>query len=126
VEAPDRIAGDLAQIWSFCVWSIADSEKQVSPSFRKSLIRRYLVFVLELGWGPGEVYHGSAGNVQGLDAWRDLFAEELRERFAGDSGPRLDALKNALKSLDQGKMYVFHGYKWLEQKLLGGQVAGAK
>lgn len=118
VEPPDRIAGDLARMWSYCVWSIADSEKQVSPSFRDDLIREYLKFILELGWAPREVYYGPSGNgVKGLEVWRDLFAEELRQRFAGDSGERLDALKSAMESLDQGKMYVFDGYDWLEQKL---------
>ncbi|HEY2234334.1 MAG TPA: hypothetical protein VGK01_12750 [Candidatus Angelobacter sp.] len=118
VEPPDRIAGDLARMWSYCVWSIADSEKQVGPNFRDDLIREYLKFILELGWAPSEVYYGLSGNgIKGLEVWRDLFAEELRQRFAGDSGKRLDALKNAMESLDQGKMYVFDGYDWLEQKL---------
>src|SRR5258708_25557875 len=43
---PDRIAHDLARMWSYCVWSIADSENQVSPSFRDSIIREYLKFIL--------------------------------------------------------------------------------
>jgi hypothetical protein len=118
VELPGDIARALAMTWSFCVWSIADSDGQVSPTFRDSIIREYLKFILELGWGPSEVYHGpGATGVQGLEVWRDLFAEELRERFAGDSGKRLDALKSAMESLDQGKMYVFDGYDWLEQRL---------
>ena len=122
VEAPGRIAHDLARMWSYCVWSLADSEKKVSPSFRDSLIREYLNFVLELGWEPSEVYYGPGGNgVNGLEAWRDLFTDELRQRFVGDSGPRLDALQSAMQSLDSGKMYVFHGSKWLEQKLFGQQ-----
>jgi len=118
VELPGDIARALAMTWSFCVWSIADSDGQVSPSFRDSIIQEYLKFVLELGWAPSEVYHGPGANgVQGLEVWRDLFAEELRQRFAGDSGKRLDALKSAMESLDRGKMYVFDGYDWLEQKL---------
>jgi hypothetical protein len=122
VEAPDRIAHDLALIWSFCVWNIADSKAQVSPGFRDGLIREYLKFILELGWEPSEVYHGPSGNgVQGLETWRDLFAEELRQRFVGDSGKRLDTLRQAMQSLDRGKMYVFNGYDWLEQKLFGSQ-----
>jgi hypothetical protein len=125
VKPPDRIAHDLAVVWSFCVWSIADSEKQVSPIFRESLIREYLKFVLELGWAPSEVYHGPSGDVTALEGWRDLFVQELRQRFAGDAGKRLDALQGAMQSLDQGKMYVFDGYEWLEQKLSGGHVAGA-
>jgi len=122
VESPNRTARDLVLIWSFCVWSIADSPEEVSPNFRKSLIREYLKFVLELGWAPSEVFHGLRGNaVQGLDAWRDLFAEELGQRF-GNSGPRLEALQDAMQSLDKGKMYVYHGYKWLERKLFGSHV----
>jgi hypothetical protein len=120
VAAPDRMAQDLAQCWSFCAWSIASSQKHVSADFRNSLISEYLKFVLELGWEPSEVYYGTTGHaVQGLDAWRDLFVAQLRQRFAGESGPRLDTLKDAVQSLDQGKMYVCDGYDWLEQKLFG-------
>jgi hypothetical protein len=122
VATPDGIARALAMTWSFCVWSIADSEGQVSLSFRDSIIREYLKFVLELGWGPSEVYHGPQGNgVLGLEVWRDLFAEELRQRFTGDSGKRLHALQSAMQSLDKGKMYVSHGYDWLAKKLLRSQ-----
>jgi hypothetical protein len=98
-------------IWSFCAWSIADSDGQVSSTFRDSIIQEYLKFILELGWAPSEVYHGPGANgVQGLEVWRDLFAAELRQRFAGDSGTRLGALKSAMKSLDKGKMYISDGY----------------
>lgn len=118
VESPGDIAQALAMTWSFCAWSIADSDGQVSPSFRDSIIQQYLKFILELGWAPSEVYHGPGANgVQGLEVWRDLFAAELRRRFAGNSGTRLGTLKSAMKSLDKGKMYVFDGYDWLEQKL---------
>ena len=37
VEAPNRIARDLAMIWSFCVWSIADSESKSARVFVKAL-----------------------------------------------------------------------------------------
>lgn len=119
---PDAIAKALALTWSFCVWNIADSERQVSPSFRESLIREYLNFVLKLGWAPSEVYHGPHGSgVEGLNTWRDLFATELRQRFVGDAGSRLDELRHAMQSLDRGKMYVFNGRNWLEQQLFGSQ-----
>jgi len=44
--------------WSFCVWSFADSDGQVSTIFRDSIIQEYLKFILELGWALNEVYHG--------------------------------------------------------------------
>jgi hypothetical protein len=120
IEAPGEIAHALAQSWSFCVWSIADSEKQVGPSFRNHIIQQYLTFVLELGWEPSELYFGHIGNgVDGLQIWRDLFLKELQERFAGGSPRTINALQNAMKSLDHGKRYVFEGYEWLEKSLLG-------
>ena len=118
VEGPRRLAKDLALTWSFCVWRIADSEGQVARGFRNRIIEEYLVFTLELGWGPSEIYCGPMQDAEGLDIWRDLFLEELQHRFRGDSAQRA-ALKEAMESLDQGKSYVSDGYKWLEENLFG-------
>lgn len=120
VEKPGRLAQDLAKTWSFCVWSIADSEGQVSPEFRKYSIEQYLLFVLALGWGPSEICPWPGGdNVQGLHVWRDLFLTELQDRFAGSNSPELIALEDSIESLDQGKQYVSKGYAWLKEKLFG-------
>jgi hypothetical protein len=119
VEPPGSVANALARIWSLCVWNIADSQGQVSLSFRNEIIKRYLLFVLALGWEPSEIYHGSSGhNLEELKVWRDLFLRELQERFAGDSRGRA-VIMEAMESLDQGKRFVFEGYDWLEQKLFG-------
>lgn len=115
-EAPGRIAQDLAQCWSYCVWWIADSQDQVSQSFRDHVIKQYLLFMLALGWEPSEVYFGHVGS-EGLQAWRDLFMSELRHRFAVDRRERIDALRSAIGSLDQGKRYVSEGYSWLKETL---------
>jgi hypothetical protein len=118
-ENPGRLARDLALTWSFCVWNMSAPEDQVSEEFRNHVIEQYLVFMLALGWEPGEIYSGSAGNdVQGLDVWRELFLVALQKRFAGDR-VRREVLKDAIGSLDLGKRYVYEGYDWLNEKLLG-------
>lgn len=116
VSAPGRIAHDLAQNWSFCLWSIAGSQSQMHDDFRSHIIKRYLQFILALGWGPSEVYPGSVGTVQELLAWRDLFMRELKEKFNGDT-KRTAVLQGAVESLDYGKQYISNGHKWLVETL---------
>jgi len=118
VGAPGDVVSALAQAWSFCVWSIADSQHQVSPKFRDGIIEQYLIFILKLGWQPSEIHLGlGGGNVQGLDPWRDLFSKALKGRFEMSDPVRQAALEAAMKSLDQGKHYVFEGSTWLEGEL---------
>jgi hypothetical protein len=120
VEAPREVAWALARAWSFCVWSIADSESQVAPDFRRHIVREYLVFILKLGWQPSEIYFGPTGSgVEGLDVWRDLFLNELKARFVACDPVREAALAAAMNSLDRGKRYVFEGYTWLAQQISG-------
>jgi hypothetical protein len=84
------------------------------------IMEQYLLFVLELGWEPSEVFFGPLGNgVEGLQIWRDLFLRELQQRFAGSSPREIKALQDAMNSLDQGKRCVLEGYEWLERALLG-------
>jgi hypothetical protein len=119
---PGRVAGDLARTWSLCVWGIggSGSQNRVGAEFRDRVIEQYLLFVLELGWQPSELFPGGVGgNVEGLDVWRDLFMSELQARFAGGGHTERKALKEAFESLDRGKGYVSKGWTWLEGKLFG-------
>jgi hypothetical protein len=118
VRSPGRIAQDLARIWSSCVWSIADSATEVSDRFRKTAVKEFLVFVLELGWSPSEIYHHHVDRVEGLEVWRDLFVTELRNQFQGFPRSQ-NVLKDAVQSLDHGKRYVFDGHGWLYGELFG-------
>jgi len=119
-EAPGRVARDLARAWSACISNIADSQSAVSLEFRNNVIEEYLLFVLALGWEPGEIYFGSGRNdVEGLDPWRDLFLSELQSHFASGNPRETDALRDTFESLDQGKLFVSEGYDWLEDKLFG-------
>lgn len=116
-EAPGEVATVLARMWSFCVWSIADSQSQVGTEFRDDIIEQYLVFILKLGWEPTEIHFDLGSNVSGLNVWRDLFLKQLKARFLMSDSARLTVLKEAMKSLDHGKSYVFKGSTWLEEKL---------
>jgi len=116
VQSPGRIALDLARIWSSCVWSIADPTTEVSERFRKAAIEDYLVFVLELGWSPSEIYYHHVDRIEGLEVWRDLFVKELKDQFRGFPRSQ-EMLRDAVQSLDQGKRYVFDGYDWLHREL---------
>lgn len=118
-EPPGQVARALVTTWSFCVWSIADSQR-VSPDFRNDIIKQYLVFMLKLGWEPSEICFSLARNdVQGLDVWRNLFLSELKQRFLRGDYPKRRGLKDAAESLDLGKGYVIEGHEWLEEQLLG-------
>ncbi len=118
IEAPGGVAHALAQNWSFCVWSIAESLHQVAPEFRNDIIREYLAFMLKLGWEPSEICFGCGGSdAESLGAWRDMFLGKLLERFMHGGSTRMGALENAAESLDKGKGY-YDGYAWLEKQLL--------
>jgi hypothetical protein len=122
-DAPNRVARDLAQNWSFCIWHIADSQGRVSPEFRKNVIREYLLFILGLHTEPTEIYNRPVGiDTKALVLWRDLFLSELRQRITG-SPRHVEAIREVFVSLDQMKMFVFHGYDWLEQELFGDRSA---
>lgn len=112
IQSPGRIAHDLARIWSSCVWSIADPMTEVSDKFRDAAIEDYVVFILQLGWAPSEIYHGHVNTIKGLEAWQDLFLKELKRSFAGFADRR-KVLGAVVESLDQGKRYVIEGYDWL-------------
>lgn len=116
-EKPGRVAQDLAQNWSFCIWRIAASQNRVSPRFRKHVIQEYLKFVLALHGQPSEIYHGSVGEVEGLHAWRDLFLGKLKEHFGSGPSKKDPVLQEAFESLDQGKGFIFEGSEWLEKEL---------
>jgi hypothetical protein len=123
-EPPGRVARDLAKNWSFCVWSIADSQYRVSPEFRNNAILEYLLFILALKGEPSEVYAGSVEiDTNDLIAWRDLFLSELRGRIASNLRTR-EAIREAFESLDLGKVFVAEGYDWLQEQLLGDRSAG--
>jgi hypothetical protein len=119
-KEPGRIAKDLAQNWSFCIWRIADSTDRVSLAFRNDVIEAYLKFVLALHGEPSEAYAGSLSTtVEGLRAWRDLFLNELKSHFGSRWTGRTTALREAFDSLDQGKRYISEGSDWLEEELFG-------
>jgi len=119
-QEPGRVAQDLAQNWSFCIWRIADSEDRVSLPFRNDVTEEYLKFVLALHGQPSEVYAGSVSStVEGLRAWRDLFLHELKSRFGSSRTGEKTALREAFDSLDQGKRYISEGSAWLEEELFG-------
>jgi hypothetical protein len=117
--APGDAAEQIVRSWSVCVWSIADSVHEVSPDFRLSIIRQYLVFMLQLGWEISEVYLSPIpSNVEDLDAWRDLFLAKLRSMLHPSDHVRWYALQEAVESLDHGKRYVSGGYEWLQNSLV--------
>jgi hypothetical protein len=119
-EEPGRIAKDLAQNWSFCIWRIADSKDRVSLAFRNDVIEAYLRFVLALHGEPSEVCAGSVSTtVEGLRAWRDLFLRELKSHFGSSWTGKTTALREAFDSVDQGKRYISEGSDWLEEELFG-------
>lgn len=118
IAKPGQIAHALARTWSMCIWNMARSEKQVSPQFRNAVIVQYFVFLLELKYQLSEIFSGPAPkDVEGLDAWIDLFLKELQDRIVWSDTAKKVAFKEAFGSLDKGKNYVFEGSDWLEKEL---------
>jgi hypothetical protein len=115
---PGDVAEQIVRSWSVCVWSIADSSGQVSTQFRRSIIRRYLMFMLQLRWGLSEIYPGPIpDDLNGLDTWRDFLLMKLKSMFHQSDHVRWSALMEAIESLDKGKGYVIDGYDWLTESL---------
>jgi hypothetical protein len=118
IGAPGDVVEQIIQSWSVCVWSIADSVQEVSPIFRRSIIKQYLIFMLQLGWEASEIYPGPIpSNLEDLSVWRDLFLAKLKSMLNPSDHVRWYALQEAVESLDQGKGYVFNGYEWLQNSL---------
>jgi hypothetical protein len=90
----------------------------VSVDFRNSIIVEYLAFMLALGWEPNEIIRGASVRAKELHAWSDLFVNELKRRFLGDS-LRKRSLREAFDTLDRGKRFVFEGRSWLEKEMFG-------
>jgi hypothetical protein len=83
IESPGRIAQDLAGSWCSCVRSIADPTTEVSENFPNAAIENYVVFILQLGWAPSEIYYGHVDEIERIEVWRDMFSKELRHWFRG-------------------------------------------
>jgi hypothetical protein len=116
IAAPVAIDRQLAMIWSFCAWGIADAKGKVSEAFRIGMIQEYLDLVLALHCQPSAIpVLGSS--VTGLESWRDLFLEEIRNRFAGSSGDVRESLARAFRDLDRAKKHVLDGSEWLKEQL---------
>jgi hypothetical protein len=49
----------------------------VSDEFRDAAIEDYVVFILQLGWAPSEIYYARVDEIKGLEVWRDMFSKEL-------------------------------------------------
>jgi hypothetical protein len=122
IKTPGGMAQALARNWSFCLCRIADPTTGVSDRFRKNAIEDYVVFILQLGWAPSEIYHHHVDRIEGLEEWRDLFVKELKTHFRGFPRSQ-NVLSKAVQSLDQGKPYVLYGYDWLCAELLKAQDA---
>jgi hypothetical protein len=105
---PGHIVKEIAQAWSFCVWSIADSRTRVSDTFRTERVRDYLDFVFQLS---------STNHAQ--NPWRDLFADELKVRLLGHRDV-LDFVTATLNHSDIGKEHARAGRDWLRSHLTAG------
>lgn len=112
IGAPRRIAENLAMSWSFCIWDITRSHDNVSESFRNCIIENYLNFVLQVGFGPSEILGPQASQIS-LNDWRNIYVNQIKERFRGERANVTDILKNVIGGLDSGKQYVQQGRGWL-------------
>jgi len=118
VNLPGSLAKQISKTWSFCVWDIARSKGNVSDLFRDRVINSCFEFILKLGFQPSEIYLlPIPANVEGLNAWRDLYLDQIRRRFRGGDLQEKLILKNAIDLLDIGKKYVQEGKDWLIKEL---------
>ncbi len=118
IAEPVSVDRQLALDWSFCAWGMAHAKGRVSEQFRIGMIQEYLNLVLQLHSQPSEIPGlGMGSRVVGLEPWRDLFLEEIKQRFIGSRNEERESLERAFRSLDQGKRYVRNGRSWLAQQL---------
>jgi hypothetical protein len=100
----------------YSILDIALSHENVSKLFKNKIIADYLCFVLKLGFGPNEIYNAQLpSEINGLDVWRDLFKDQLKERFEGEfaSAGKYN-LGFLLRELDAGKGYVSNGRQYTQ------------
>lgn len=116
IRAPASIDRQSAQVWSFCAWEMARAKGKVGEDFRIGMIREYLDLVLQLHCQSSEILRLSS-RVVGLEPWRDLFLDEIRQRFGGSPSAEYHALERAFSGLDSGKTYVLNGRDWLGKEL---------
>jgi len=114
VSKPGGVAHWIARTWTACTWLLASPKGAVTEKFQENMMQVLLNFILQLHSQPSEIYPSWEDvPASELQAWRDLFVTELREKFGADK-VRQQALKKAVDGLDYGKGYVFNGRSWLE------------
>ena len=117
-SVPGTVATALALTWSSCTAEIVRSNGKVSPQFRDAIVRRYLEFVLALGWQPSEIFHAPINDpIEGLLDWRDRYVEQLAQSLRSVARYDAEALRHILGSLDQGKVFIRDGLPWLRDRM---------
>lgn len=107
---------EIARTWAVCVWYIADSKGVASEDFRIELVRKYLDFLLRVGFSPRDAVFNSPNLHQGtLENYRNLFMDKLT--FLPFADERLKIVNKAIDTLDSGKGWVIKGRQWLENNL---------
>jgi hypothetical protein len=102
-----RIARDLAMVWSFCVLELARADEgNVSAWFRRSWVRRYFDFLLQLRHAPHEAFDATGDQVVGLDEWDNVFVGAFRGFLHSSNEELRGRIREAIDSLDRGKGWV--------------------
>jgi hypothetical protein len=70
-----------------------------------------------LGWQTTEVLYTTGQSIGNLNAWRDVFLKNLKERIKSPKQAHLTVLHRVLGSLDWGKPFISDGYDWLKTTL---------
>jgi hypothetical protein len=113
---PSMTGVTLVKMWCLSIWELMSEPNRINPDHLDQIVERYFRFMFALGWQTSEVlYVGQS--VSSLNAWRDIFLEELEDCVRSPKQQHFTALHRVFNTLDWGKPFISDGYDWLQTKL---------
>jgi hypothetical protein len=75
---PSMTGATLVKMWCLSIWKLMSEPNRINPDHLDQIVERYFRFMFALGWETSEVLCNVGQSVPSLDAWRDIFLEELK------------------------------------------------
>ena len=116
-STPSMTGKTLVRMWCLSVWELMSESNRMNPAHVDQIVERYFRCMFALGWQTTEVLYNVGQSVTSLNAWRDLFLEELQSCLNHPKQEHFTVLHRVFKALDWGKPFISDGYDWLETKL---------
>lgn len=114
---PSMTGRTLVKMWCLSIWKLMSEPNRINPDHLDQIVERYFRFMFALGWQTSEVLYSFGQSVPSLNAWRDIFLEELEDCVKSPKQEHFTVLHRVFKTLDYGKPFISDGYDWLQTKL---------